>query len=658
MKKTIVIKLSWLAILLLLVTLSSATGAVADDSIFTPESKLTTGDYATAEDQFGFSMAVDGDTMVVGAPYNDAETCTNPPRCNTGAVYLFKSAGNTWVPDDTTFELTASDAVNGDQFGWSVAIDGDRLAVGAPSKNEGKAVSGAVYLFEYDGNTWVPDENQQKLTASVPESSGRFGFSLALDGDKLVVGAPGSGSVFVFERQSDGKWLPVVTPELPVASMFGLAVAARHGRVVVGAPGSGLAYVLEGDSWIELPAKTPFLGCALALHGDTVVVGAPSSMHPFVSAEGSGRVYLFKLQGTTWVEEDVLELPYAWGFGSSVSFDGNVLVVGAPFDEVHHPAIPPPEPPDEPTLIKAGSAYVFGYENEEWVMKTQLIAGDPDDPDNDKAEPMMNDRFGWTVVTSDNTVVAGATFINAGGLPSNAGAAYAFVLTSSDNNAPTANAIFRPDDVIEGDMVTLDGSLSSDPDNDPLTYEWVQRVIDHEPQVELDLTNPETPIFLAPELNPECTTFTFDLTVTDDKGSSSKPYTLEVPVQPNNEIHSTLGRKKRRGKRRWWRPRSFLHRYKFRGKKGENVTISMKADPNGWHRGSRASLFLKDCIWGVHFLKRGKKKVPNQITATLPADGEYSVYVIKRPRWFCRWGKSFTGDYVLTAKGTCGKLLK
>ena len=645
MKKPTAIKLLGLAILLLLATLASVTGAVADDSLLTPESKLTTGDYATAEDQFGFSAAVDGDTMVIGAPYNDDDTCTNPPRCNTGAVYLFKSDGNTWVPDGTTFELTASDAANGDQFGWSVAIDGDLLAVGAPFRNEGKQGAGAVYLFRYDGNTWVPDESQQKLTASDPEVYGNFGFSVALDGDKLVVGAPGSNLAYVFDRQQDGKWLPADTPSLPDAARFGFAVVVRNGRVVVGDPGRGLAFVLDQGAWVQLPAQAPFLGCALAFHGDTVVVGAPSFLHPFAPATGAGSVHLFKLQGTTWVEEHVLELPYAGGFGSSVSFNGNFLVVGAPFDEVVHPV-------SQEIVTDAGSAYVFGYRNGEWTVQTKLIASDPDNPN---AEPFMDDRFGWAVATSDNTVVAGATFLNAGELPSNAGAAYSFVLTS-DNNAPTAHAEFRPDDVKEGIMVTLDGSLSNDPDNDPLTYKWVQRVIDHEPQVELDLTDPETPIFLAPELNPECTTFTFDLTVTDDKGLSSKPYTLEVPVQPNNEIHSTLGRKNRRWWQRW-RPSSLWHRYKFKGTKGESVTINMKADANGWHEGSRANLILRDRIRGVRFWKNGGNRVPNKITATLPADGEYSVYVVKRS-WFHRRGESFTGDYVLTAEGTCGKLLK
>jgi hypothetical protein len=229
------------------------------------------------------------------------------------------------------------------------------------------------------------------------------------------------------------------------------------------------------------------------------------------------------------------------------------------------------------------------------------------------------------------------------------GSASVFILPSS-NQPPIAKAEASPNEIKEGDLVTLDGSLSNDPDEDPLTYKWVQKQIDHEPQVELDLTDPKTPTFIAPELNPECTTLIFDLTVTDDKGFSSEPYTVEVLVQPTNTTHSRLGRKHHR----WLRPSSLWHNYKFKGSKGERITINVQADANGWHRGNRATLILKDKIRGVRFYKKDRSSLPNMITATLPADGEYAVYVVKRP-WFCR-GNDFRGDYILTLEGTCGKL--
>jgi hypothetical protein len=299
----------------------------------------------------------------------------------------------------------------------------------------------------------------------------------------------------------------------------------------------------------------------------------------------------------------------------------------------------------------AGSAYVFGYEKNEWVVQSQLIAGDPGQPDDPKTEPFIDDRFGWAVATDGNTVVAGAPLLNDAKVPNNAGAVYGFVLPS-DNNAPTAQAVFRPDEVTEGQRVTLDGSSSSDPDNDPLTYTWNQKQIGHEPQVDLDLTDPKIPTFLAPHLNPECATVVFDLTVTDDKGLSSEPYTLEIPVRPNNAIHSTLGRKDHR----WWWPSTLWHSYEFKGTKGETVTINLEADASGWHRGDRATLILRDKIWGARLWKKEGGRLPSSITATLPADGEYGVYVVRRP-WFCR-GQGFTGDYVLTVEGTCGKVLK
>jgi hypothetical protein len=187
------------------------TGAVADDSFLTPGAKLTAAAEAENDDQFGFSVTVSGTNMVVGVPYKGNDACPAGKSCNSGAVYLFKSDGNTWVPSDTLSKLTAGVPADVDKFGWSVAIDGDQIAVGAPFRNEGNLESGAVYLFRYDGSTWVPDGSQEKLTASSPKGYEWFGFSVALDGNKLVVGAPGTGSVYVFERQQDSTWRSMIS---------------------------------------------------------------------------------------------------------------------------------------------------------------------------------------------------------------------------------------------------------------------------------------------------------------------------------------------------------------------------------------------------------------------------------------------------------------
>jgi hypothetical protein len=420
-------KLLLVAILLLLASLIAATGSVAEDTFLTPEVKLNADEQELGADQFGFSLDMSGDRMAVGAAYRD-EACPTLPCTNSGAVYLFRYDGNTWVPDETQPKVTASDAAPNDQFGWSIAMDGDTLAVGAPFKNEGAPGSGAVYLFKHDGSTWVPDEQRPKLTAPKPTIFENFGFSIDIADDKLVVGAHGTDTVYVYNREHNGDWVQEIIPlppPLQPTSLVGYSVAIDEGFLVAGAPdpvfGSSAAYVFDGSDWVPLPAppEKKFLGGCIDINGDTVVVGSPSSLHPFAPAVDIGSVHVFKLDGGSWVKEDI-SIPAADGFGSSVTIDGNTLVVGAPFDEVEHPV-------SKIEVEDAGRAYVFQHKNDEWVLQTQLIAGDPSDPE---AEPIQGDRFGWSVVLAGRTVAAGTPFSNVsdGVQVDNAGAAYVYNL--------------------------------------------------------------------------------------------------------------------------------------------------------------------------------------------------------------------------------------
>jgi hypothetical protein len=305
--------------------------------------------------------------------------------------------------------------------------------------------------------------------------------------------------------------------------------------------------------------------------------------------------------------------------------------------------------PDAPSC-NSGSVYLFRYDGENWVQ-------DPLQPTlipTVAPSPEQFDQFGWAVAIDSSTVVAGAVFGD-DPVTIDSGSASVFIL-ASPNQPPIAKADAFANVIEEGDLATLDGSGSEDPDGDPLLYNWVQT---GGPEVDLDIdlalvsaandtTSPAVRTFVAPEVSEGCYTVTFELTVTEDvdNGLTSDPVTVEIRVFPNNTIHSKLERKHRH----WL----YWHKYTFEGVKDEVVTLDLQADPDGLSRGGRATLILKDKIRGVRLYKKDRGELPNTVTATLPADGEYVVYVVKQP-WFCR-GKNFRGDYVLTLEGTCSKL--
>lgn len=573
---------------------------------------------------FGHAVAISGDIVVVCA-------------LNGDSAYVFsKDLNDEWQQET----LPIPDPFY--RFHCSVAASGDTVVVGNPAWR-------SAYVFRQDADTgeWLQEE------LPIPQSVGLFGWSVAISGNTLVVGAasPQQGSAHVFNR--DGSTWTRVEPSLTTTntasgSYFGAAVATDGDAVVVGAPsleGSafGSAHVFSRDetTWTEvLPPLTTtnaadesvFAG-SVSVDGDTVVVGAPPFLYPFSDGNGSappGSAHVFmRGQDASWEEDSALTLDVS-GFGASIALSGKMLVVGAPFDEYQ----------GETT----GSVYVYTYSEGTWsdTEKQQLIASDG----------MDLDRLGWSVAIDGNKVAAGALFGDAPGVV-DPGAAYLFVLPSP-NHPPIAKAEALPDEVKEGKWFELDGSGSEDPDGDPLLYNWVQ-LAGPEVDVGMDIVlaanhtqNPAVREVMAPELSDGCEKLIFELTVTEDVdgGLTSEPVTVATRVVPNNVIHSKLERRHRH----WL----YWHKYTFEGVQGDEVILSLQADPDGFYRGERATLMLKDKIRGARLYKKNRGELPNTIRATLPADGEYVVYVVKQP-WFYR-GRNFRGDYILSLEGTCGKL--
>ena len=225
-------------------------GAIAAPD--TEQAKLTASD-AAAGDQFGFSVAISGETAVVGASSVGS----------TGSAYVFVLDGGTWVQQA---KLTASDAATGDEFGWSVAISGETIVVGARSDTTTAAGSGSAYVFVRTGSTW---SQQAHLTAGDAGRGDSFGSSVAISDDTIVAGAPSdddggfnSGSAYVFVR-TGSTWNQqdkLRASDATAGDRFAGSVAVSGDTAVTGAvqddyqgtlTGSAYVFVRSGTTWTE-----------------------------------------------------------------------------------------------------------------------------------------------------------------------------------------------------------------------------------------------------------------------------------------------------------------------------------------------------------------------------------------------------------------------
>ena len=268
--------------------------------------KLTASD-AGASDYFGYAVAIDGATVVVGAYGKNSET---------GAVYIFSTRDN-GISYFEMAKLTASDAASGDRFGISVAIDGGTVVIGAYYDDDGGSKSGSAYVFRTNdgGATYI---EIAKLTAADTASGDWFGESVAIEGNTIVVGArydddggSSSGSVYVFLTSDVGATYDQVA-KLTAADAasndhFGVSVAIAGDSVVVGVyykSNRGAAYVFRTDdggaTYAQVAKLTAsdassydYFGRSVAIYGATVVIGAHQH------ERGPGSVYVFEMPAPT-----------------------------------------------------------------------------------------------------------------------------------------------------------------------------------------------------------------------------------------------------------------------------------------------------------------------------------------------------------------------
>jgi hypothetical protein len=275
---------------------------------------------------FGVSVGLSGTTLVVGA---------ESAQQGAGAAYLFDVLTGLELR-----ELTAGDPAPGKQFGHAVDIDGTTVVVGAVGDDANGIDSGSAYLFDA-----LTGQQLARLLPDDGDPGDRFGFSVAIHGARALIGAPGdstpefrAGSVYVFDAQSGAQLSKLTASDGAIWHEFGTSVAIDGDRGLIGAPyaggGSGAAYLFDLTTGSQLSvlrandgAVEDLFGASVAMHGTTALVGAPWDDGPGPTA---GSAYLFDL--TTGQQIARLRPAAVQAgdlFGGAVALQGTTALVGA-----------------------------------------------------------------------------------------------------------------------------------------------------------------------------------------------------------------------------------------------------------------------------------------------------------------------------------------
>ncbi len=444
---------------------------VQNGNLWGQQARLTAAD-GLAQHYFGVSVALSGYTALVGE-YNDLIFS----NMGQGSAYVFNRSGTVWSQQQ---KLVASDGAAGDYFGYSVALSGDTLLVGAYSAEFGASTDqGAVYVFTCNGGAGC--NVQQKLTPSDGEAGDWFGWSVAISQNTALVGVrnedAGRGSAYVFVRSGSG-WVfqaRLIAPDGMPYDHFGNAVALDGNTALVGAylddldqPDEGSAYVFirSGTTWsyqaklydYNYAGEDDQFGWSVALSGNTALVGVPyfddssnvdqgrayfftrtgttwaiqtggtqstpgyagdwfgwsvalSGSKAIIGAIGAsttqGAAYVFTSNGVTWTQQArLVPADGATGirFGGAVALSGGIALVGAELDDVGSNA-------------RQGSAYVFSQAGTTWIQQAELAALDG----------AVDDRFGSSVALYLDTALVGAYLDDVGPSGADQGSAYVFI---------------------------------------------------------------------------------------------------------------------------------------------------------------------------------------------------------------------------------------
>lgn len=368
---------------------------------------------ADQDDWFGYDVAIESDTIVVGAYFEDSisnliingtTASDDDSSASSGAAYVYFNTDNTWEQQSYLKACNADDG-HGSRFGAAVAVSGNTIAVGAVTESSNSSVithepgcvansagdrTGAVFIYKRTGANWAREAQIKPSQTASDEYY--FGFALDLDADTLVVGAKGddnngtnSGAVYVYTRSGE-IWTEeafVEAVNVDAGDEFGYSVAVDGDTLVVGAPyedsgnsgisnsssitsdnndlsdsGAVYVYARSGSTWTQQAyIKSPesdssdFFGERVVIDGDTIAVNATheSSCQNTISSgaggstdnecSSTGAVYVYKWDGAEWSQQAYIKPQFTASgdeinFGYDMELSGDILVVGAPgFDD-------------------------------------------------------------------------------------------------------------------------------------------------------------------------------------------------------------------------------------------------------------------------------------------------------------------------------------
>jgi hypothetical protein len=404
----------------------------ASTGVWGSEQKLHATD-AASQDQFGYSVSIDGDYAIVGTPYEDTGFT------NAGAAYIYKRNPSTGVWGNEQ-KIQASDKQTQDYFGESVSISGDYAIVGARNEDPGGTTNaGSAYIFKRDGTTW---SEIKKIQASDRDASDEFGYSVSISGDYAIVGArqenSSAGAAYIYKA-------PVVpSPKLTYDTYNKLTLSnvstsysstlryesntydiGSASTIIIQDPGRYEIATTDNENFMSLNSNVTGqtvtqvgvydytqmdtteqkiqagdkqtqdqFGWPVSISGDYAIVGAHNK------DTSKGAAYIYTRSGTTWGNEQKIQASDGSGavpnvtvgdkFGQSISLSGDYAIVGAPTDTINH--------------TYNGSAYVYTRDPStgQWGGVQKLTAYD-------KAQ---NDRFGSSVSISGDYAFVGNLQIN------------------------------------------------------------------------------------------------------------------------------------------------------------------------------------------------------------------------------------------------------